>query len=152
MLIRREEDAAVALGKLKALGLTIALDDFGTGYSALTHLRHFPVDVIKIDRSFVDALVDEKGRAIVRGVISIAHGMGMRVVAEGVENLEQRAFLAQEGCVGIRIYGGVNETGHISPVIVGVLSSGANLAKGELAERAPPCPPECGELTDMLNQ
>ncbi len=61
-------------------------------------------------------------------------------------------ILAQEGCVGIRIYGGVNETGHISPVIVGVLSSGANLAKGELAERAPPCPPECGELTDMLNQ
>lgn len=98
VLIRREEDAAVALGKLKALGLTIALDDFGTGYSALSHLRQFPVDVIKIDRSFVDALVDEKGRAIVRGVISIAHAMGMRVVAEGVENLEQRAFLAQEGC------------------------------------------------------
>ncbi|MFK7894483.1 MAG: EAL domain-containing protein [Myxococcota bacterium] len=98
VLIRREKDAAVALGKLKSLGLSIALDDFGTGYSALTHLQYFPVDVIKIDRSFVIALSDERGRAIVRGVISMAHAMGLRVVAEGVETLEQRAFLAEANC------------------------------------------------------
>jgi EAL domain-containing protein (putative c-di-GMP-specific phosphodiesterase class I) len=97
-LIRCEEEATVALGKLKAMGLSVALDDFGTGFSALTHLQHFPVDVVKIDRSFVEALVDETGQAIVRGVISMAHAMGLRVVAEGVENLEQRFFLAQEGC------------------------------------------------------
>jgi EAL domain-containing protein (putative c-di-GMP-specific phosphodiesterase class I) len=98
VLLRREEAAEAALGKLKALGLSVALDDFGTGYSALTHLQRFPVDVIKIDRSFIDALDTERGRAIVRGVISMAHAMNLRVVAEGVETLEQRAFLAEEGC------------------------------------------------------
>jgi diguanylate cyclase (GGDEF)-like protein/PAS domain S-box-containing protein len=98
VLIRRENEATIALGKLKAMGLTVALDDFGTGFSALTHLQRFPVDVVKIDRSFVDALVDETGQAIVRGVISMVHAMGLRVVAEGVENLEQRIFLAEEGC------------------------------------------------------
>jgi diguanylate cyclase (GGDEF)-like protein len=98
VLIRHEKDAAAALGKLKALGLSIALDDFGTGYSALTHLQQFPVDAIKIDRSFVEALSDDRGRAIVRGVISMAHAMDLRVVAEGVESLQQRAFLASEGC------------------------------------------------------
>ena len=98
VLIRCEEEATLALGKLKAMGLTVALDDFGTGFSALTHLQRFPVDVVKIDRSFVEALVDETGQAIVRGVISMAHAMGLRVVAEGVENLEQRVFLAEEGC------------------------------------------------------
>ncbi len=98
VLIRQEEDAAVALDKLKALGLTIALDDFGTGYSALTHLRRFPVDVIKIDRSFVEALNETRGRAIVSGVISMAHSMGLRVVAEGVEEIAQRAFLVEEEC------------------------------------------------------
>lgn len=98
VLLRREEAAEAALGKLKALGLSIALDDFGTGYSALTHLQRFPVDVIKIDRSFINALDTERGRAIVRGVISMAHAMHLRVVAEGVETMEQRAFLAAEGC------------------------------------------------------
>ena len=94
VLIRREEAAETALGKLHAMGLSIALDDFGTGYSALTHLQRFPVDVIKIDRSFIDALDSERGRAIVRGVISMAHAMQLRVVAEGVETLAQRSFLA----------------------------------------------------------
>jgi EAL domain-containing protein (putative c-di-GMP-specific phosphodiesterase class I) len=98
VLLRREEAAEVALGKLKAMGLSVALDDFGTGYSALTHLQRFPVDVIKIDRSFIDALDTERGQAIVRGVISMAHAMHLRVVAEGVETIEQRSFLAQEGC------------------------------------------------------
>lgn len=98
VLISREEAAEAALGKLKALGLSVALDDFGTGYSALTHLQRFPVDVIKIDRSFIDALDTERGRAIVRGVISMAHAMHLRVVAEGVETMEQRSFLAAEGC------------------------------------------------------
>ena len=98
VLIKRERDAETALGKLKALGLSIALDDFGTGYSALTHLQVFPVDVLKIDRSFVIALGHERGRAIVRGVISMAHAMGLRVVAEGVEDLAQRAFLAEAEC------------------------------------------------------
>ena len=98
MLIRREEEAAAALGKLKAIGISVALDDFGTGFSALTHLQKFPVDVIKIDRSFVDALEDARGQAIVRGVISMAHAMGLVVVAEGVEHLSQRAFLQEADC------------------------------------------------------
>lgn len=98
VLLRREKAAEAALGKLKALGMTIALDDFGTGYSALTHLQRFPVDVLKIDRTFIDALDTDRGRAIVRGVISMAHAMDLRVVAEGVETLAQRSFLADERC------------------------------------------------------
>jgi diguanylate cyclase (GGDEF)-like protein/PAS domain S-box-containing protein len=92
-------DARVALEELAALGIHIALDDFGTGYSSLSHLRHFPVDVLKIDRSFVARLaIDQRERQIVAAVIAMAHVLGMTVVAEGIETVDQLRALADLGC------------------------------------------------------
>lgn len=92
--------AAVArLRELKSLGLQIALDDFGTGYSPLTHLRNFPVDILKIDRSFVRNVVhSDEDRAIVRGVIQIAHRLGLRTIAEGIEEPSQLGIMRDLGC------------------------------------------------------
>jgi diguanylate cyclase (GGDEF)-like protein/PAS domain S-box-containing protein len=84
---------------LKSLGLQMALDDFGTGYSSLSYLEAFPLDRIKIDRSFVSALgQSERSLAIVRAVIGLAHGLGVPVLAEGIETEEQMSLLLQEGC------------------------------------------------------
>jgi EAL domain-containing protein (putative c-di-GMP-specific phosphodiesterase class I) len=87
------------LHDLKALGLRIALDDFGTGYSPLSHLRSFPVDILKIDRSFVRNIADSReDRAIVRGVIEMAHRLGLRTIAEGIEDSEQLRIMTELGC------------------------------------------------------
>jgi diguanylate cyclase (GGDEF)-like protein/PAS domain S-box-containing protein len=93
-------DGAIArLTELKALGVQLALDDFGTGYSPLSYLRRFPVDYLKIDRSFVAGIGNsDEDRAIVRGVIDMAHALGLRSVAEGVEDARQRQVLADLGC------------------------------------------------------
>ena len=80
-------------------GLSLVLDDFGTGYSSLSHLKRFPLDVLKIDRSFVagvDCNTDD--RAIVKATIDMAHAVGLTVVAEGVETSEQEACLRELGC------------------------------------------------------
>lgn len=88
-----------ALTALKRLGVHIALDDFGTGYASLTHLKQFPVDRIKIDRSFVrDITTDPDDAAICKATIGLAHSLGLKVVAEGIETAAQRAFLARHGC------------------------------------------------------
>jgi len=88
-----------ALRTLSAAGVTIALDDFGTGYASLAHLKRFPVDVIKIDRSFVKRLeTDAEDAAIVRAVLSLGQSLGIKVVAEGVETAEQMALLEEQGC------------------------------------------------------
>jgi diguanylate cyclase (GGDEF)-like protein len=96
------EDIARAkrtMQSLKALGILITLDDFGTGYSSLSYLQAFPLDRIKIDRSFVASLGQSKrSLAIVRAVIGLAHGLGMPVLAEGVETDAQMSVLLQEGC------------------------------------------------------
>ncbi|MFM2054960.1 MAG: hypothetical protein RL456_2997 [Pseudomonadota bacterium] len=87
------------LARLRGLGVAVALDDFGTGFSSLEHLRRFPVDQIKIDPSFVaDMLRDRSGAAIVRATIALAHGLGVPVVAEGVENAAQLEFLRRHRC------------------------------------------------------
>ena len=87
------------LHELKALGLHIALDDFGTGYSPLSHLRRFPVDILKIDRSFVRNIAHSReDRAIVRGVIDMAHRLGLRTIAEGIEKPEQLRIMTELGC------------------------------------------------------
>ncbi|WP_308421718.1 EAL domain-containing protein [Bradyrhizobium guangdongense] len=96
------EDIARAkrtIQSLKALGIQMALDDFGTGYSSLSYLEAFPLDRIKIDRSFVAALGhSERSLAIVRAVIGLAHGLGVPVLAEGIETEAQMSLLLQEGC------------------------------------------------------
>jgi EAL domain-containing protein (putative c-di-GMP-specific phosphodiesterase class I) len=87
------------LRRLKALGVRIAMDDFGTGYSSLSYLQSFPFDKIKIDRTFIMNLVhNQQSAAIVRAVIGLGHGLHLPVIAEGVENSEQLAFLARESC------------------------------------------------------
>ncbi len=105
-MVRDVEGASVMLAKLRTLGVRIAIDDFGTGFSSLSHLRHLPVDVLKIDKAFVadiDSAGPRKGEnaggaAIVSAVIGLARGLGLEVVAEGVEKRSQLNFLAREGC------------------------------------------------------
>ena len=93
------------LKRLKQLGVSIAIDDFGTGYSSLSYLRRFPVDKVKIDRSFVAEMPENRDQgAIVSAIIALAHALQIRVVAEGVETEAQRAFLKSCGCDFIQGY------------------------------------------------
>ena len=101
VLIREPERVLAALSRLKALGVQVALDDFGTGYSSLATLRAFPFDKLKIDRSFVSGISEAPGgqdRAIVRAVLGLARGLGLPVVAEGVETELQLEALRDAGC------------------------------------------------------
>jgi EAL domain-containing protein (putative c-di-GMP-specific phosphodiesterase class I) len=87
------------LAHLAKAGVKVALDDFGTGYASLSHLRHYPVNVLKIDRSFVrDLLGNRDDQAIVRTVLGLAHALDLEVVAEGVETNDQRMLLQGMGC------------------------------------------------------
>jgi diguanylate cyclase (GGDEF)-like protein len=93
------EKSAATLQALSAMGVHISIDDFGTGYSSLSYLRRFPLDKLKIDRSFIrDLMSNPDDVCIVRAIISLAHSLRLRVVAEGVETAEQLAFLAELGC------------------------------------------------------
>jgi predicted signal transduction protein with EAL and GGDEF domain len=105
VLIDNASRAVAMLRSLKALGVRIALDDFGTGYSSLSYLQSFPLDRIKIDRTFVACLGrSEASLAIVRAVIGLAHGLGIPALAEGVETADQHAILARERCDDIQGY------------------------------------------------
>jgi EAL domain-containing protein (putative c-di-GMP-specific phosphodiesterase class I) len=97
--------ALETLAALSRLGLHIAVDDFGTGYSSLSYLKRLPVDELKIDRSFVHEMVGDEGdRVIVRSTIDLAHNLGLRVVAEGVEDRATFSLLATLGCDEIQGY------------------------------------------------
>ncbi|WP_371417310.1 EAL domain-containing protein [Noviherbaspirillum sp. UKPF54] len=104
--VMRDVDKSLAtLIRLKQLGVKISIDDFGTGYSSLNYLKRFPVDTLKIDRSFVsDIAADADDAAIVKAVISLAHILNLNVVAEGVETDGQRRFLVENGCDEVQGY------------------------------------------------
>jgi diguanylate cyclase (GGDEF)-like protein len=98
-IMHNPEQSAATLQTLSAMGVHISIDDFGTGYSSLSYLRRFPLDKLKIDRSFIrDLMTNPDDVSIVRAIISLAHSLRLRVVAEGVETAEQLSFLRELGC------------------------------------------------------
>lgn len=105
VLIEDFDRGLALLRRLKALGVRISMDDFGSGYSSLSYLQAFPFDKIKVDRAFVINLGrNPQSAAIVRAVIDLGHGLGMSIVAEGVETQEQLGFLSAEGCDAVQGY------------------------------------------------
>ncbi len=98
-IMQNPQEAVVLLQRMRALGVTISIDDFGTGYSSLASLKQYPLDTLKIDRSFVQGIPhDADDVAITEAIIAIAHKLHLQVVAEGVETVEQHAFLRAAGC------------------------------------------------------
>ena len=105
IVMENVESAIETLDDLKALGVMVSIDDFGTGYSSLAYLKRFPLDELKIDRSFVDGLgAKQESTAIVAAIIAMAHALGLSVVAEGVETAEQLERLRMLGCEQVQGY------------------------------------------------
>jgi len=99
IVIQNLDDTIAKMRRLRQLGVGFAMDDFGTGYSSLTYLKRLPVDVLKIDQSFVrDALADGNDAEIIRAIVSMADSLGLSVVAEGVELPAQLEMLQRQGC------------------------------------------------------
>lgn len=98
-LLTDEARALARLRRLKALGIRLAFDDFGTGYSSLSHLRQMPVDILKVDRQFVDAIDAADGRRFLRSIVDLAQSVGVSLVAEGIERLDQIPTLVGESVV-----------------------------------------------------
>ncbi len=98
VLMDQSESGVRTLRRLRELGVRLVLDDFGTGYSSLSYLKHLPLDTIKIDRSFVVGLDGQADRSIVEAVVALAHGLGIGVVAEGIETETQHRQLIELGC------------------------------------------------------
>ena len=103
--MKNSEAAIETLGELKKMGIKIAIDDFGTGYSSLGYLKRLPIDILKIDKSFVcDVTTDADDAALVMAIITLAHNLSLEVVAEGVETEEQLKFLRLLKCDGWQGY------------------------------------------------
>ena len=104
-VMQSADRAASVLRQLKDVGVRVAIDDFGTGYSSLGYLKRFPIDSVKVDRSFIRDIPDDKDDvAITCAVIAMAHSLRLRVVAEGVETAEQYKFLRDQDCDEIQGY------------------------------------------------
>ena len=105
MMMGNTEKVLRILGELKEMNIQLAIDDFGTGYSSLGYLRRFPIDRLKIDRSFIDQVAaSEHDATIAKAIVSLAHNLGLQVIAEGVETHAQLDFLARNGCDDIQGY------------------------------------------------
>jgi EAL domain-containing protein (putative c-di-GMP-specific phosphodiesterase class I) len=99
MIMGQGEQAIDLLHAIKSLGVSLSIDDFGTGYSSLSYLKRFPIDEVKIDQSFVRDIPDDASdMEIASAIIGMAHGLNLKVMAEGVENELQRSFLSERGC------------------------------------------------------
>lgn len=103
-IMQSGNDSISKLKQLKNLGFKLAIDDFGTGYSSLNYLRRFPIDTLKIDRTFVNDIGTESGNGIVNAIVSMAQALGLDLVAEGVETAEQAAYLRERGCYSLQGY------------------------------------------------
>src|SRR5205814_4081207 len=104
-VMKNPEQAAALLQEIRDRGVGLAIDDFGTGYSSLSYLKRFPLTTVKIDRSFVhDLSHDHDAQALSDGIVTLAHGLRMKVVAEGVETAEQLEYLQAHGCDEIQGY------------------------------------------------
>jgi diguanylate cyclase (GGDEF)-like protein/PAS domain S-box-containing protein len=140
------EATSALLARCRAIGVRFALDDFGTGYSTLTYLKKLPVDVLKIDRSFVHHMLDDsQDRAIVEGVIGLARTFGCTVVAEGVESPAQARTLLELGCdIG-------QGTGIAAPMPAGLVANWMRDYRGvfALAPAAPPAPAADGGVARL---
>ena len=103
-LMNNADDAVAKILEIKKRypAIMISIDDFGTGYSSLSYLSRLPVDVIKIDISFVRALQDEQNRKVVNSILTLADSLGIDVVAEGIETPEQRSYFSERNCYGMQ--------------------------------------------------
>jgi EAL domain-containing protein (putative c-di-GMP-specific phosphodiesterase class I) len=105
MVIQNTERAGRVLNEIKKMGVRLAIDDFGVGYSSLTHLKRFPIDTLKVDRSFIrDLPEDPDDKAITEAIIAMGKTLSLTVIAEGVETADQLAFLASESCDEVQGY------------------------------------------------
>jgi EAL domain-containing protein (putative c-di-GMP-specific phosphodiesterase class I) len=105
-IMKKPESSITKLKEISALGINIAIDDFGTGYSSLSYLKRLPMDELKIDKSFIDYIVedDDEGIAIIKAIIAMANTLNLALVAEGVEQEIQKEFLLENGCNIIQGY------------------------------------------------
>jgi EAL domain-containing protein (putative c-di-GMP-specific phosphodiesterase class I) len=99
LIIRDVRESANKMAKLRELGVQISVDDFGAGYSSLSYLQRLPIDILKLDRSFVEEFqASDSNPSLVHGIVALAHGLGIRVTAEGVETHEQLELVHNSGC------------------------------------------------------
>jgi diguanylate cyclase len=98
VLMQHAEFTVPVLEKLKAMGICLAIDDFGTGYSSLSYVRQFPIDTLKVDQSFVNGINTDRDDATIINAVIMGSNLKYRVIAEGVETVEQVAFLQAHGC------------------------------------------------------
>jgi EAL domain-containing protein (putative c-di-GMP-specific phosphodiesterase class I) len=133
MVIQHPDKAIELLRAIKALGVRLAIDDFGTGYSSLGQLKHFPIDTLKVDRSFIrDIPNDSEDRAITEAIIAMGKTLSLTVVAEGVETAEQERFLREHACDEMQGY-------YFSKPVVA--SQFADLMRRQVGEAAGPTAP-----------